>query len=269
MLEVTQSSQVCAIEVIFGFNEACIRARGVPLLCQAPPVLSQKHRHTAKSYEFLERYEQFPPNTDASILYLDMRLGMRFDVFIPYLSQASFIVIAGPMCMIPFLYRTNDALIQTYKFHRRIYETRGISADRTVFDGDLACTCVIVYYRATMTACLPLCHILEDPTNALRHHYIRHALAGNIPEYWKLVLPQIPLKCFFKLLPPDQTTCPFDDMLIDVFANGHLAEEQTMDCFSKEELRLLNVMSTNEALGGSNHAAYDDFDRILLDSGIK
>lgn len=264
MLEVTGASSVCCMDVVFGLTEACMRARGVPVLCQSSPSISSTD---PERFTFLELYSQLPPNTDFSVIYIDMRLGIQSTTLESCVSQASFVVFAGPMCMLPFLYRLNSILIQTHKFHRRIYKTYGVSSDRVPFDDDVACTCSVVYYRSDMTRHLPYHSILDNPTSVMRQHYIRHALTGNIPEYWKLVLTHIPLKIFLKALPSEKTACPFDYMLIDVFSNGHEEEDGEQD--EEEELELLHSLKTCKKKADSQQiATYCKFDKILGESGI-
>ena len=261
MLQTTNSTQVCGIDVIFGFNEACMRSRGVPILCQT----AYCHKASEIPFTFVEQYQEFPPNTNLDVLYIDMRLGMRFQILKPYISQASFIVFAGPTCMLPFLYRTNDALIHTYKFHRCMYNTFGVSADRVVYDGNVSCTCIIVYYRPNMYAHIPQHPVLENPSNILRQHYIRHALSGNIPEYFKWVITNMPLKVFLSILPDDTQTCPFDHMLIDIFGNGHINE-----CEEEEETDVMNLvaqMNIDQTLTQARKS-YGAFDTILKNAGL-
>ncbi len=213
----TKASYVCCVNVLQGLNEACMYACGTRVVCQS--ALREER------FIFIRAVPNLPAEIKQHVIYMDMRLGMQWKALEPYVETASCIVFAGPMCLLPFLYRINDFLIQKHEFQRRIFKTFGISADRVVFDGDVPCTCAVVYYHQHLEPHLPCDNILETPTDALRQHYLRHALSGAIPDYWKLVLAHIPLKTFLTLIPHHKLACPFDTMLIQVFGNGSLFQE--------------------------------------------
>ena len=228
LLQQTNSSHIVTLDVRFGFSEACMQEYGVPVLCQQDALFKR-----ASFCNMTKIKEMRHEMVRTKILYIDMRNNITIDHMSSVLKNMLAVVFAGPMCLLPYLKLVNEKLVETHQFERVIYQTFGVSCDRVAFDSDLACTCVIVYYRSNVLSCLPTHSILTNPTNALRHHYIRHALAGNIPDYWKYVLSKIPLVTFFKMRPPPTKKCAFDQMLVDTFSHsctGSMEQQQDELC---------------------------------------
>lgn len=244
------SPYVHAVGVNSGFNEACLNAYGIPVSCQSTKAVFSTREEANLNEQFIQTQCSFAIKEDIKILYMDLRPQLSVDFIVKYVKNASVVIFAGPMCFFPSLYRINELLIEKFQYHRCVYETFGVSSDRLVFDGTLSCTCVIVYYRPTTSlSCLPTEHIMQDSGNSLRQHYIRHAVSESIPNYWKYVLPKIPLATFFKRLQPLSKKCLFDQMLIDVFSNSHMDVSDCCENGNKirsseeeEEFQLLGTM---------------------------
>ena len=238
LLQQTQSSCVLALNVTSGFSEACMKAYGLPICC------------TGKQDASFIPMQRPNLKTELKVLYFDIHIiNIPLEHLTTLLPDVSVIVFAGPMCLFPYLYHLNDRLIGMHKFYRRVYQTFGVAADRVVFDGDLSSTCVVVYSRTNdMLSHLTMHNILEDPTNALRHHYIRHALAGNIPDYWKYVLSKIPMATFFKMVPPFRKKCSFDEMLVDVFSNSSQNDTIDVDQTPEQQAKFENAFGDNLTL---------------------